>query len=359
MASPALEARVLAGPVHRLLVDHQRGGRLEADAHQNVLPVGDAALDAAGMVGCCPDAAVLHAEGIVVFQPGHFRGVESGTHGERLGGGNAHHGVGQRGVQLVENGVPQSGRAAAHRALDHSAQGIARVPRFLDGGDHGFRHGGISRADDVALHRGGGYGRPVHGGLHPVHLVHPGDDFHIGKRLLQHGLRHGSGSYAADGFPGGGTPPSGPGADAVFGIVRVVRMGRAVGMRHLVVGGGTVVLVAHADGDGRAQRPAIQHAGKDFRAVLLLARGHDVALARPAPVQFPLDILLCHRNERRTAVYHHTHPGSMGLSPRGYTEHLAKIAGHGGILDAAVRPVKPQAAAAGHKKHPGQRWPEC
>ena len=77
-----------------------------------------------------------------MFQAGHVRRFKTGTHGESLGGGNAHHGVGKRSVQLVKNRITQSGRAAAHHAFDHAAQGVSGVTSFLDGSDHGFRSGG-------------------------------------------------------------------------------------------------------------------------------------------------------------------------------------------------------------------------
>ena len=185
-----------------------------------------------------------------------------------------------------------------------------------------------------------------------MHLVHPGYDLHAGKGLLEHGPGHGPGGDAPDGFPCGGPAAARPGADAVFGVVRVVRMGGAVRVGHFIIGGGTVVLVPHADGDGRSQGFAVQHAGEYFRAVFLLAGRHDVALPRPAPVQLPLNGFFRHRDEGRTAVNHHAYPGSMGFTPGGDSEHLTKTAGHGGILDGGVHPVKPWTSAAGHKKTP-------
>ena len=103
------------------------------------------------------------------------------------------------------------------------------------------------------------------------------------------------------------------------------------------------------------ERTSLKHnagAGEDFRAVFLLAGRHDVALPRPAPVQLPLNGFFRHRDEGRTAVNHHAYPGSMGFTPGGDSEHLTKTAGHGGILDGGVHPVKPWTSAAGHKKTP-------
>ena len=94
MPSPALEPGILPVPVDRLLVNHQGGRRLEADAHQNVLPVGDASLNTAGVVGGGTHPAALHVKRVIMFQTGHARRFKTGTHGESLGGGNAHHGVG-------------------------------------------------------------------------------------------------------------------------------------------------------------------------------------------------------------------------------------------------------------------------
>ena len=185
-----------------------------------------------------------------------------------------------------------------------------------------------------------------------VNLIHPGYDLHVGKSLLQYSPGHGSGCDAADGFPCGGPAPPCPGANTVFSVVCVVRMGRPVRAGHLVIGGRAVILVPNTDGDRRSQGFAVQHSGKDFRAVFLPAGGYDVALSRPAPVQLPLNVFFHHRDEGRATINHHAYPSSMGFTPGRNSEHLTKTAGHGGILDGGIHPVKPWASAAGHKKHP-------
>ena len=185
-----------------------------------------------------------------------------------------------------------------------------------------------------------------------VNLIHPGHDLHIGESLLQHGPGHRSGCDAADGFPCGGPATARPGANAVFSVVCIVRVGGPVRSGHLVIGGRAVVLVPDTDGDRRSQGFAVQHSGKDFRAVFLPAGGYDVALPRPAPVQLPLNVFFRHRDEGRATINHHAYPSPMGFTPGRNSEHLTKTAGHGGILDGGVHPVKPCASAPGHKKHP-------
>src|ERR1035441_8905554 len=57
--------------------------------------------------------------------------------------------------------------------------------------------------------------------------------------------------------------------------------GWAIERFHLLVGLGTLVLVADPDGDGRAERLAVEGAGEDLAGIAFLARLGDRALPSP------------------------------------------------------------------------------
>ena len=90
-----------------------------------------------------------------------------------------------------------------------------------------------------------------------------------------------------------------PVADAVLRLGRVIRVRRTVDVLHRLVRRRACVLIADQDPDGRAERPAFEDAGEDLRAVLLLSRRRERALARAPPVEVALDL---RHVERRAAA---------------------------------------------------------
>ena len=112
--------------------------------------------------------------------------------------------------------------------------------------------------------------------------------------------------------------PALPVADAVFGLVGVVSVGRAELFAHLRVGLGTVILVADENRDGTSEGEALEGAGEDLGFVLLVARRRNLALPGTAPVEIDLDVGLGQGDERRAAIHDDSHSATMGFSPGGY-----------------------------------------
>ena len=232
-----------------------------------------------------------------------------------LAGRYAEHGVPQRGFQLVEYRVSQPHRTVPHRACHHAAQGIASAASLANGICHLLCHDGICRAHRVALHHGCRNQR-CRGRAHQrVHLLNPCHYLYLRAEGTHHGTRHGACCHASNGFAGAGASATRPGANAVLGIVAVVGMRGAVGVLHLIVGGGTLVLVAHRKRNRRAQGEPVQHAGEDFHAVGFVARGHNIALPWTPTVQFCLNHLARKRHPCRATINHHTHAHTVGFPP--------------------------------------------
>lgn len=311
----AAELHLLMLVVNGVLRDHEGGGGLEGEPHVDVFPIGDAALDAAGVVAAGADAVAVHIEGVVVPGAGVLRGGEAGADVKSLAGGDAHHGVGQGGFQLVEDGVAQPDGAVADGAGDDAAQRVAVLASLPNGVGHGGRCGGVGCVDDVAFDGGGVRFCGGDGADDVMHLGHPGQNLDIGAEGAHDGAGDGSGGNAADGFPRAGAAASGPGANAVFRIVTEIGMRGAVGVLHLVVGRGAVVFVADGEGNGGSQGEAVQHAAEDFHAVFFLAGGDDVALAGAAAIQFSLDVGRSEGDARRATVDDDAHSHAVGFSP--------------------------------------------
>ena len=145
----------LAGAVvqGRELVQADRGGGLEGDAEEDGHAVGDAALDAARVVGLGVEArggdagAALGGldcrrghEGVVVAAAQHLRAAPAGADLETPARWDRHHGVGERGLQLIEAGLSEARRYVAHHAGDGAAGAVV----------------GVAQLGDALLHAAGG-----------------------------------------------------------------------------------------------------------------------------------------------------------------------------------------------------------
>ena len=121
-------------------------------------------------------------------------------------------------------------------------------------------------------------------------------------------------------------------ADAVLFLIDIIRVRRPELLPHLIVGAGPRIVVADQEGDRGPGGPALEQAGKNFHRIRLLARGRNVALARPAAVELELDLLGRDRQARRTSVHHHAHGRAVAFAPGGNGEEFAAGVGHGSRL---------------------------
>lgn len=119
------------------LPDRRR--RLERNAEVDRRPVRDTTLDTAGVVGASCQALLgaargaragldlRHDEGVVVDRAGDFAAAEAGADFEALGCGDAEHGVGELGLELVEAGLAQADGDVADDAGDCAADRVVAV----------------------------------------------------------------------------------------------------------------------------------------------------------------------------------------------------------------------------------------
>ena len=307
----------IAIEIDRLLGQTDGGRRLERHRKEHRLAVGDAALHPAAVVGGRFQAAVDGHEGIVVNRALEPGAGKPRTDLEPFGGGYREHGLGQLGLELVEDRLTPAGRHLAAHAGDHAADTVLGL---LGPGHQGFHFGGGGRvraAHPVAVHR-------LPGDLVDVDRrrrnvadgADPGDDLDA-IDLVEHLFHHGAGGHAADGFARAGAAAARSGADAVFGLIGVVGMGRPGDPAHLPVVAGPLVAVGHEKADGRAQGEAVFHARKNGHPVRLLAVGGQFALARPAAVQLRLDVRFAEPHAGRATVEDGAHALAVGFAEGG------------------------------------------
>eukprot|EP00211_Chloroparvula_japonica_P007847 CAMPEP_0119139824 /NCGR_PEP_ID=MMETSP1310-20130426/28187_1 /TAXON_ID=464262 /ORGANISM="Genus nov. species nov., Strain RCC2339" /LENGTH=309 /DNA_ID=CAMNT_0007131147 /DNA_START=31 /DNA_END=955 /DNA_ORIENTATION=+ len=284
---------VLARAVHRALLHGDGAGGLEGHADDDVLPVGDAALDAPRAVGPRPHLPSAHVELVVVLAAQHPGALKAAADLEAFARRERHHRPGQVGLELVEHRGAQAPRAAPHDAGHPPAAALPPVPHVVDGGDHPLRRRLVRAPHDVGLDVGHGHGGGVHLALHVLHGAHPAEHLRA-AHLLQQLLGHGPRGDPPDGLPRAAPAPACDAPHPVLGIVCRVRMARPICHCHLAVVLGALIPVRHDDGDGGAQGDAVQHAGHDLGGVALLARRREARLAGAAAVELRLDLLQAH-----------------------------------------------------------------
>ena len=248
----------------------QQGGHgLERYAEIDVFTVGDAALYAARIVRAGGDAAVVVAEGVVVFRTEVERGVEAVAVVEALHGIDAKHSGAECGVQLAKDGLAEADGHTRDDARDDAAH---RVALLLDatnqclhlgrltrvGASHGVR---LGKCEIVVAIRAVEADTP--------HLRGIGAD---GDALgLQGELGHGT----ADALRNGGACRAASTAtritDAVLHLVGIVSVRRAIEVAHGVVVFRMLITVADEEGDGCARRSALVESGEELDRVGFVA----------------------------------------------------------------------------------------
>src|SRR5438874_2191583 len=87
-----------------------------------------------------------------------------------------------------------------------------------------------------------------------------------------------AGGYAPNRFTSTGATAPGDGTHAELRIIRVVGVAGTIRCLHLGVGLGPLVLIAHKDTDGGAQRLAVEYPGENLGAIAFLPLSDDAAL---------------------------------------------------------------------------------
>src|SRR6266446_1606587 len=307
-----------------------RGGRLDGEPRHDRLAGGDAAQDAAGVVGEEKRLAVIaHPHLVAVLLPGQGGCREAGADLDALHGIDAHQGGREVAVELAVDRSPKARRHALGDHLDDGADRGALATDAVEISLEELGHGGIRTEERVARNL-----VPIPRGA--VDRVRPHGDERAPNRHAGHDLsRHRTRRYPRSGLPRRRPPAAPIVAQAVFGIVDIVRVAGAVEIEDLGIVLGTLVDVLDRERDRRSGRNlksgliVRHHAGEYLDLVGLAALGGEARLARAAAVEIVLDIGGLERNSRWTTVDHATNRGAVALAKGGDPEQMAEgIVGH-------------------------------
>lgn len=188
----------------------------------------------------------------------------------------------------------------------------------------------MGAADVVGFDLVEGDGIGIDIGFEVVDFFDVGEDFEGGGEVSgEDFMGDGGGGDAADGFAGGGASAALPIADAVFGVVGVVGVGRTVFVLHLGVCFGAVVFIVDEDGDGGAEGEVFEGAGEDLAGIGFFARGGDIGLAGFPAVEGGLDIGFGEGEVGGAAVDDDADGAAVGFAEGGDAEEMAGDGGHG------------------------------
>src|SRR5215471_739084 len=320
---------------HHGLADRHRP---DADARVMAAAGGDAAQNPARIVGEETRLAVNadpHLVGVVLAGQGGRR--EAGADLDALHGIDAHQRGGDIAVELAVDRCPEARRHAFGDHLDDGADRGALPANAVEIGLEKLGHRGVRTEERVARNL-----VPIpFGAVDPVrpHGNERGPHRHAGDDLS----RHRAGRHPRSGLARRRAPAAAVVAQAVLGVVGIVRMARAVEIADFgIILGALVDVLDHQRDRGPARdlksgRVVHHHAGENLHLVRLAALGGEARLARAAAVEIVLDVGGLERNFRRTAVDHATDRSTVAFAEGGDPEQMAEgVVGHRVSLSAGL-----------------------
>ena len=306
----------LAGLVDRAAVQADAGGWLDRHAHHHVLPAGDAAQHATGVVR----QIARRRHFVRVLGTTLHHAVEAGADLDALDGVDAHHRVGDVGIEAVVHRLAPADRHARGHHVDARTDRVARLAQLIHEGIELGQHGHIGGEEGIAL---GVQVLPgIERDLDRPELRHvAADDDAVALAQPLAGNR--TGGHTHRGFAGRGTTTTARIANAVLLPVAVVGVTGAEGLGDVGVILAALVLVADQQRNRRAGGHPLVHPRQDldrirFAALRDMARG-----ARLAPVELGLDVRLADRQPRGATVDHAANGRTMRLAKGRHAKQLA------------------------------------
>src|SRR5688500_10957450 len=227
---------------------------------------------------------------------------------DALDGVDRHHRRGEIGIELGVDRGPPSGRHAGRDAFDDGAERRSRLPRLFDQLLPAPGRLRIGAGDGVGTDRLGIEPGPVDNVA--AELDEPGADRDFGNHEPSDGAR----GDARGGLAGRAAPAAAPVAEAIFGVIGIIRVPGAV-RRPLAVIPGPSVDIVDDQADRRAGGAALERAGEDADLVGLPALRCQARGARPTGVEPGLDDALVQSEAGRAAIDERAVRRSVALAP--------------------------------------------
>ena len=318
----------LSGRIDRFHRGQDRGGRLEGHPAHHRLTGRNAARRSARVVGKVDWFAVFPgAHPVGIFLAGQARRLEAVADFHALDRVDAHHRGGEVAVELgIDRRAPACGDAGGD-AFDDRAERGTGLARGIDLFFPALGGGRIGAEERVV----GDFGIVDVRRVDPVaaQLADIGGDRHLGD----HQPRHRARCHPRRCLARTGTPAATIVANAVFGVIGVVGMARAIllGDRGIVLA--PLVGVLDHQADRRAGGLALEGAAENPHQIILAPLGGEAAGARLAGVHEGLDELFGDGEARRAPVDNRAQCGPVALSPGGKAQHAPEgVPAHGASI---------------------------
>src|SRR5579875_3533504 len=296
-----------------------RAGWLDREAHHDVLAGRDSAQYATGIVGEERHLPVLHPHLVGVPLARQRSRSHARADLDALDGVDAHHRLGEIGIELVVDRLAQSRGNAGGVDLDDRAGARARLAHLVEEALPFFCGPGIGAEEGIGVHRPPVPARPVD--RMGADLDERAADGHA---VAQHLACDRAGGDARSGLARRGATAAAVIANAIFHPIGVIGVAGTELVLDRVVVLAARVLVGDQQRDRRAGGPALEHTREDLDAVALLALGGEARRSRPALVEPGLDIGFAERNARRHALDDATDRRTVAFAPGGEAEEGAE-----------------------------------
>ena len=250
--------------------------------------------------------------------------VKPGTDFDALDGIDAHHGVGDLGIQPVIHRLAPTGRHAAGGDGDFCTNGIQRLAQVVHICFQLGHDGGIRRKKGIAVD----FVRRHERNLDRSQRAHPATN-RDAVTLVEPLAGNRTGCHAHRSLARRGTASAAKVAESVFLRIGVIGMTGAEGLGDIAVILAALVLIADQQADRRASGLALEDAGENLDGIRLTTLRHMTRRSRLAAIKFCLDIGLAQSQARRTTIDDAANRRAMRFAKGCHSQQGAEgIAGH-------------------------------
>ena len=250
----------LPGPVDRPARQTDARGWFDRHAHRDLLPGRNAAEHTASVVG----KKALRRHLVAVLAAFLGNAAETGANFDPFHRVDAHHCVGDLGIEPVEHRLAPTGRNPARDDVDPSPDRVARLAQGVHVGLKLGHHRGIRGKEGIAIDLGLVHER----NLDRPELAHPAAD-HDAMALAQPLAGNRPGRNAHRGFARRRTAAPAVIAETVFLRIGIVGMPRTERLGDVAVILAALILVTDQEGDRRPGTAPFKDARQDLDAVRL------------------------------------------------------------------------------------------
>ena len=318
VAALDLELHLFPGAqVHTLLGQGDGWGGAEGDLKENRHPVGNAAVDAPGVIGLGDHLTVLYLKGIVGLGAPHIAQSHPGPEGDRLHRRDGEKVLGEDPLHVsAEVRGPQPRREAHHGALDGAAHAVTVVLCLQNSRAHLLSPAVVQHGEGLACQGAQGLHTVQCGVADPIDGADVAADPNL--FLCQQLPGHRPCRHQRGGEPAGevAAPPvvQVPLALDEPGVIPVTGPG---GVAQRLIVGGVLVEILNDQAQRRPGGLALKKPGEDVNFVRLLPGGGQAVLPRGPAGQLARHSGHVQRQPGGNSLQHHADGAAVGFAENG------------------------------------------